>query len=150
MNPTKTWCYLRCSERVSSSCSSSGTCRIILVKIPVIRHERGKENVNMITINGAYLGSYVTQKFCSRFCSNFLPPMLVLCICLLMECVLCDEYELFTNSLLKLWVLIPDHHEVYSIQLYVIKFISDSDFRQVGGFLWVLQFLPPIKLTATI
>jgi len=22
--------------------------------------------------------------------------------------------------------------------------------RQVGGFLWVLRFLPPIKLTATI
>jgi hypothetical protein len=29
----------------------------------------------------------------------------------------------------------------------VIKFVSD--FRQVGGFLWVLQFPPPIKLTTT-
>jgi hypothetical protein len=27
---------------------------------------------------------------------------------------------------------------VYSIQRYVIKFVSDL--RQVGGFLWVLQF----------
>ena len=39
--------------------------------------------------------------------------------------------------------------EVYSIQHhYVIKFVSDL--RQVGGFLWVLPFPPPIKLTAMI
>ena len=38
--------------------------------------------------------------------------------------------------------------EVYSIQHYVIKFVSDL--RQVGGFLWVLQFPPPIKLIAII
>ena len=42
----------------------------------------------------------------------------------------------------------PVHGEVYSIQNYVIRFVSD--FRQVGGFLRVLEFLPPIKLTATI
>ena len=40
------------------------------------------------------------------------------------------------------------HGEVYSIQCYVIKFVSDL--WQVGGFLCVLQFPPPIKLTATI
>jgi hypothetical protein len=39
----------------------------------------------------------------------------------------------------------PAHGEVYSIQHYVIQFVSDL--RQVGGF---LQFAPPIKLTATI
>jgi hypothetical protein len=38
--------------------------------------------------------------------------------------------------------------EVVSIQRYVIKFVSDL--HQVGGILRVLQFLPPIKLTATI
>jgi hypothetical protein len=42
----------------------------------------------------------------------------------------------------------PVHGEVYSIQHYVIKFISDL--RQVGDFLWVLRFPPTIKLTATI
>jgi hypothetical protein len=42
----------------------------------------------------------------------------------------------------------PIHGEVYSIQHYVIKFVIDL--RQVGGFLWVLRFSPPIKLTATI
>ena len=39
----------------------------------------------------------------------------------------------------------PIHGEVYSIQHYVIKFVSDL--QQVGGFLW---FLPPIKLTTII
>ena len=38
--------------------------------------------------------------------------------------------------------------EVYPIQHYVIKF--GSNLREVGGFLRALQFLPPIKLTATI
>jgi hypothetical protein len=37
---------------------------------------------------------------------------------------------------------------VYSIQHYVIKFVSDL--RHVGGFLMVPRFPPPIKLTATI
>ena len=40
------------------------------------------------------------------------------------------------------------HGEVYSIQHYVIKFVSG--FRQVGFFLRVLLFPPLIKLTATI
>jgi hypothetical protein len=42
----------------------------------------------------------------------------------------------------------PAHDEVYSIQHYVIKFVSDL--RQVDGFLRVLGFPPTIKLTATI
>ena len=40
------------------------------------------------------------------------------------------------------------HGEVYLIQHYVIKFVSDL--RQVRGFLRVIRFPPPIKLTATI
>ena len=40
------------------------------------------------------------------------------------------------------------YNYVYLIQHYVIKFVSDL--RQVGGFLCVLRFPPPIKLTATI
>ena len=38
--------------------------------------------------------------------------------------------------------------KVYSIQHYVIKFVSDL--RQISGFLQVIRFTPPIKLTATI
>ena len=42
----------------------------------------------------------------------------------------------------------PAHGEVYSIKHYVIKIVSYL--QQVGGFLQVLWFPPPIKLTATI
>ena len=42
----------------------------------------------------------------------------------------------------------PANDEMYSIQHYVIKFVSDL--RQVGDVLQVLWFLPPIKLTAMI
>ena len=37
----------------------------------------------------------------------------------------------------------PVHGEVYSIQHYVIKFVSHL--QQVDGFLWVLLFPPPIN-----
>jgi len=42
----------------------------------------------------------------------------------------------------------PVRGEVYSIQHYVIKFVSNL--QQVGDFLRVLQFPPSIKLTAMI
>ena len=38
--------------------------------------------------------------------------------------------------------------EVYSIQHYVVNFVSDL--HQVCEFLLVLRFPPPIKLTATL
>ena len=40
------------------------------------------------------------------------------------------------------------HVEVYSIQHYVIKFVSEL--QQVGGFLRELRFPPPFQLTTTI
>ena len=42
----------------------------------------------------------------------------------------------------------PLHDDVYAMQHYVIQVVSDL--RQVHDFLWVLQFPPPINLTATI
>ena len=42
----------------------------------------------------------------------------------------------------------PVNGEVYSMQHYVIKFVSDL--QQVVGFLRVFRFPQPIKLTATI
>jgi hypothetical protein len=42
----------------------------------------------------------------------------------------------------------PADGKVYSMRHYVINFVSDL--RQVGGFLRVLQFPAPIKLTALI
>ena len=48
-----------------------------------------------------------------------------------------------TYIFLTLWESYSD--KVYSIQHKAIKFVSDS--RQIGGFLRVLRFPPPIKLT---
>jgi hypothetical protein len=42
----------------------------------------------------------------------------------------------------------PVHGEMYSIQHYVKKFVSDL--RRVGDFLRVLRLPPPIQLTTTI
>jgi hypothetical protein len=42
----------------------------------------------------------------------------------------------------------PRSGGVYSIQHYVIKFVSYL--RQAGGFLWVLWFPSPIQLTTAI
>jgi hypothetical protein len=43
----------------------------------------------------------------------------------------------------------PAHGDLYSIQLYVIKFVSDL--RQIGNVLRVLWvFPPPIKLTTAM
>jgi len=54
------------------------------------------------------------------------------------------------------WCSVAYHHwccefesrSMWGVQHYLIKFVSDL--LQVGGFLRVLQFPPPIKLTATI
>ena len=40
------------------------------------------------------------------------------------------------------------HGKVYSMQHYVIKLVNDV--QPFSGFLWVLQFPPPIKLNPTI
>ena len=42
---------LRCSRRVSSSCSTSDTCHVTLVKYQVVSHERQKENRIVTTAN---------------------------------------------------------------------------------------------------
>jgi hypothetical protein len=47
-----------------------------------------------------------------------------------------------------LFLLNPTHGKVYSIQHYVIKFVNDL--RQVSCFLWVLRFLPPMKVQSVI
>ena len=48
----------------------------------------------------------------------------------------------------KVVSLNPNHGEMYSIQRYVIKFVSDL--RQVDGFLRLFRFPPPLQLTDTI
>jgi hypothetical protein len=61
---------------------------------------------------------------------------MVLGLQLPMQCVLITTKVVSSNLA---------HGEVYSIQQFVIKFVSDL--RQVDDFLRVLLFPPPIKLT---
>ena len=53
---------LRCSGRVSNSCSTSGTRRVNLVTNPVISREWGKDK-EVFTTSGTYPWSFVTQRF---------------------------------------------------------------------------------------
>ena len=60
--PPSTEGKLRCSGRVSSSCSTSGNRRINLVTNPVISHEREKDR-EVFTTSRTYPWSFVTQIF---------------------------------------------------------------------------------------
>ena len=60
--PLKPERELRCSGRVSSSCSTSGTRRVNLVTNPVISREWGKDQ-EVFTTSGTYPWSFVTQRF---------------------------------------------------------------------------------------
>ena len=60
--PLKTGGDLRCSGRVGSSCSTSGTRRVNLVTKPVISREWGKDR-EVFTTSGTYPWSFVTQIF---------------------------------------------------------------------------------------
>jgi hypothetical protein len=58
--------------------------------------------------------------------------------------------RIYSEKISKTTTFTDGHHwfpNSYKTQTY-IKFVSDL--RQVSGFLQVLQFPPPIKLTATI
>ena len=59
---TKNWGELKCSGGESSSCSTSGTCRVSLVTNPVISHERAKIR-KVYMKSGTYPWSFVTQIF---------------------------------------------------------------------------------------
>ena len=77
---------------------------------------------------------------------------LVLAICMIIGVVVwCLDLQLPMQSVpitAKVVSLNPTHGEVFSIQHYMIKFVSD--FLQIGGFLLILRFPPSIKLTVTI
>jgi hypothetical protein len=60
--PLRTGGELRCSGRIDSSCSTSGTRRVNLVTNPVISRESGEDH-EVFTTSGTYLWSFVTQIF---------------------------------------------------------------------------------------
>ena len=55
--PLNTWSELRCSRRVSCSCSICDTCRVTRVANPVTSHEWGKVRI-VITTNGRKVWRY--------------------------------------------------------------------------------------------
>jgi hypothetical protein len=61
-NPSKNRGEFRCSGRVSSSCSTSGTRRVNLVTNPMIRHEWGKDR-KVFTTSRTYPRSFATHVF---------------------------------------------------------------------------------------
>jgi hypothetical protein len=64
--PLKTGDELRCSGRVSSSCSTSCTRLVNLVTNPVISHEWGKDR-EVLTTSGTYLWSF---RYCLCVCKD--------------------------------------------------------------------------------
>jgi hypothetical protein len=60
--PLKTGSTLKCSRRLSSSCSTSGARRVDLVANPVISHEWGM-TLEVFTTSGTYPLSFVTYIF---------------------------------------------------------------------------------------
>jgi hypothetical protein len=60
----------------------------------------------------------------------------------------CWTYTTYAMSGYHHWCCEFESRSGRGVQHYVIKFVSDL--RQVGGFLRVLRFPPPIELTATI
>ena len=92
--------------------------------------------------------SLLSLMFCSKWNSHHISSSLSLRYCY--------EKSIFTKPFYSVhiyrsnWYILHmpiAHGEVYSIQHYIIKFVSDL--QQVCGFLWVLWFLPPMKLTGT-
>ena len=74
-------------------------------------------------------------------------------VCIYLLTILCDRRDSISKLPMqsvsittKVVSSNPTHDEVYSIQHDVFV----SDLPQVGGFLRVLHFSPPIMLTATI
>ena len=59
-----------------------------------------------------------------------------------------NDYIVTQYQCLKVVGLNPSHGEVYSIQHYVIKLVSDL--WHAGSFHWVVQHPPPIKLPTMI
>ena len=64
------------------------------------------------------------------------------------DCMVVGFTTTYEISTYHHWCCEFESQSGWDVQHYVLKFVNDL--RQVGGFLWVLHFPPPIKLTATI
>jgi hypothetical protein len=140
---------LRCSKRVRSSCFTSGIRLVNLVSNPVIIHECGKEGI-VITTNGIICDTYI---LCRCRINMLLYIILVLLYIYARDRrgrirMVVGFTTTYAISAYHHWCFEFESRSERSVQHFVIKLVSDL--RQVGGFLRVLRFPPPIKLTATI
>ena len=145
--PLNTEGELRCSGRVSSSCSTSGTRRVY------IRFDHDTFTHATFLIREKW--KYRKQK-CFLFVCLFVSACTFDCETSrpLANFIMSNEVRPVVGftpnyakglSPLMLWARILLRP---GVRHYVIKFFSDM--RQIGGFLRVLRFPPPIKLTAMI
>jgi hypothetical protein len=92
--PLKSGGELRCSGRVGSSSTTSGTRRVNLVTNPVITHEGGKDR-EVFTTSGAYPWSFVFSGVrVIRFldlCVRFVFRCMFFCTFSLCHCVVCSS-----------------------------------------------------------
>ena len=103
--------------------------------------------------NLALFRNYIQKRLCSCIASIFSFPVNMNWLLIIGGC---HGRGRMVGGFTTTYVISPYHHwccELESrserdVQHYVIKFVSD--WWQVGGFLRVLRFPPPIKLTATI
>jgi len=75
-------------------------------------------------------------------------PVSLDCSFLIATLVFSNVYLNLCKNIIFKSMLNPTHYDVYSIQLYLIKFVSEL--LQIDGFLRVLWFPPPMKLTSMI
>ena len=97
--------------------------------------------MNLITTYYAKELQHFSQKFVTIVLTFSLKIILRQCLSPFHKDYLTTNFNLTTKITLMIKIL----PQVYSMQLYVIKFVSDL--RRVNGFFRVLQFPPPIKLT---
>jgi hypothetical protein len=107
---------------------------------------------------------YKEQTFCTLIWMHVIWAVKLSWLDTFMLCINCFFFQFCNTKIIALQLLldfskylttdiildrvVPYMVEVNSIQNYVIKFVSDL--RQVGGFLRLLRFPPPIKLTSRI
>jgi hypothetical protein len=120
----------------------------------IFNHKQLSINIHVISYNNSYLDTFQIHNLFLPYCNTFYHRHLFhsknICpLLFLNSCLWLNMLHIFCREIFFILILFYLFFIIYnSIQHYVIKFVCDL--RQVGGFLRVLRFPPPIKLTATM
>ena len=108
----------------------------------------GLISISLIGLTASY--SLILLCYTHQCCKCVYSDALIIFLYFHVQCKSCTTIGLIINyNVLYIHVIYKCAvHITTKVGSYVIKFISDL--RQAGGFLRVLRFPPPIKLTATI